>query len=58
MADLSAHFTDFTSASHIPPIQGDEGRLIFHSISDSGKYFLTEFSSNLLKTCFDFSQLL
>ena len=53
MADLSACLTDFTSSSLAPPIQGDKGELHFHSLSDSSKYFLTEFSSNLLKSFFN-----
>ena len=43
MVDFSARLTDFARDSQIPPIQGEEGGLNFHSISDSSKYFLKEF---------------
>ena len=54
MVDFSARLTDFISNFQIPPMQGEEGGLNFHSKSDSSKYFLTEFSSSLLKACFNF----
>ena len=53
MVDLSACLTDFTSASQTSPIQGKEGGLNFHFISDSSKYFLTELSSSLVKASFN-----
>ena len=53
MADLSTRLTDFTRAFQAPPIQGHEGELNFHSMSDSSKYILTKFSSNLPRTCFN-----
>ena len=53
MTDFSARLTHFTRDSQIPPMQGEEGRLKFHSTSGSSKYFLTEFSSSPLKPCFN-----
>ena len=55
MTDLSAAcLADFKSAFQTLPIQRNQVGLNFHSVSDSSKYFLTEFSSNVLKSCSNF----